>query len=68
MGSPPTSGGIGFHFTPSGEDGIDGQPGNRGLTGYSQAIGRITRASSSTAADTSREWYLTGSSRFMDWW
>ena len=62
VGSPPTSGNIGFHFTNSGEDGADGQPGNRGLTGYSQAIGRTTRASSSTAADTSREWYLTGSS------
>ena len=60
VGGSPSSGGIGFHFTPSGEDGIDGQPGNRGLSGYSQSIRRTTRANSSTAADASTEWYSSG--------
>ena len=62
IGKAPITGAIGFHFTNSGEDGDDGQPGNKGLIGYSQAIGRRTRASSSAAANTSTEWYLSGSS------
>ena len=64
LGAQPSSGSIGFHFTPAGINGEDGQPGVRGLAGYSQSITRSTRANSSAAADTSTEWYLTGTFGF----
>ena len=62
VGGSPGSGSIGFHFTNSGEDGIDGQPGNRGLTGYSQSIKRTHLTNAATSAVTRFRWYLTGTS------
>ena len=46
-----------FHFTRAG---ADGQPGNRGLAGYSDRIRRTDKRTSAAAAGQADEWFLTG--------
>ncbi|MCY3971102.1 MAG: phage tail protein [Acidobacteria bacterium] len=55
FGEQPSSGAISLHFTPAG---ADGEPGTRGLSGYSDVIGRTTRVSSTTP--NANEWQLSG--------